>query len=154
MGYNTLSETIDALRLTPELLALAVRDLTPEQAKTPPAEGEWSVVEVICHLRDVEEIAYHRFRALRDVENATVAGADADAMARERNYIADDLHKALSAFTQTHALHVAELTALQPDQWQRTGTHQSNGPISILNHSLHSAWHDTNHLAQITRQLP
>jgi hypothetical protein len=154
MGYDTHGETIDALRLTPELLAIAVRHLTPEQARWQPAAGEWSVVEVICHLRDIEEVSANRFRAIRDHDDAVVAGADALKLAREGNYTAADLQQALAAFTEKRAAHVAELKALTPEQWERTGRHLTNGPISILNNTLHAAWHDTNHLAQIARLLP
>src|SRR5688572_12575636 len=108
MGYDTFGETIDALRLTPELLAIAVRNLTPEQVRWQPAEGEWSVLEVICHLRDIEEVSSNRFRAIRDNDDAVVAGADALKLAREGNYIADDPQKALAAFTEKRAAHVAE----------------------------------------------
>ena len=89
MGYDIMRETVDALRLSPELLAVAVRYLSPEQARWQPAAGEWSVLEVICHLRDVEEVSYNRFRAIRDTDNAVVAGADANKLARERNYMGD-----------------------------------------------------------------
>jgi hypothetical protein len=154
MGFDTTGETIDALRLAPEYLANMVRDLTPEQVRKQPAPGEWSILEVICHLRDIEDVAANRFRAIRDQDDAVVAGADADALAREGNYIAADLQQALAAFTEKRAAHVAELHALQPEQWQRMGRHVKNGPISILNNTLHSAWHDTNHLAQIVRLLP
>jgi uncharacterized damage-inducible protein DinB len=154
MGFDTLGETMDAMRLTPELLANAVRSLTLEQVRKQPAEGEWSILEVICHLRDIEEVALNRFRAIRDQDDAVVTGADASALARAGNYIADDPARALAAFTEKRATHVAELKALQPDQWQRTGRHVTNGPLSILNNSLHATWHDTNHLAQIARLLP
>lgn len=70
MGYDIHREVIDSLRLTPELLAIAVRNLTPEQARWQPAAGRWSVLEVICHLRDVEEVSSDRFRSLRDVDDA------------------------------------------------------------------------------------
>ena len=154
MAYDTFGETIHALRLTPELLAVAVKNLTPEQAKKQPAEGEWSVLEVVCHLRDVEEVSYGRFRAIRDSDNPVVYGADANALAIQNNYRADDLHKALAAFSEKRATLVAELAALSPEQWLREGRHVSNGPLSILNNSLHAAWHDVNHLGQIARQLP
>jgi len=154
MGYDTLGETVNALRLTPELLAIVVHKLTAEEVRRQPAEGEWSVLEVICHLRDIEEVSLGRFRAIRDSDDAVVAGADANALARAGNYLADDPVRALAAFSEKRTAHVAELRALQPEQWERTGRHVSNGPISILNNSVHATWHDTNHLAQIARLLP
>lgn len=154
MGYNTVREAIDALRLTPELLAILVRNLTPEQARWQPAEGEWSVLEVVCHLRDVEDVSSTRFRAIRDQDNPVVVGADALQLARDNNYLADDLQKALAEFTEKRAATVAELSALTPEQWERTGRHASLGSLSILNNTLHAVWHDANHLAQIARLLP
>lgn len=154
MGYNIIAETIDSLRLTPELLAIYVRGLSAEQAKKQPAEGEWSVLEVVCHLRDVEEVSYKRFQAIRDTENPTVYGADANALAIEKKYREDDLQKALAEFAAKRAVLVEELKALTPEQWERTGQHASAGTLSILNNTQHLAWHDINHLAQLARQLP
>jgi hypothetical protein len=154
MGFNTLSETVDAMRLTPEILSCTIRNLTPEQVRKQPAAGEWSILEVICHLRDIEEISLNRFRAIRDTDDAVVKGGDANELARLGNYLADDPARALAAFSEKRMAHFAELKALTPEQWERTGRHASLGPLSILNNSLHAAWHDTNHLAQIARLLP
>jgi hypothetical protein len=154
MGFDTTGEAIDALRLMPELLAITVRHLTPEQVRKQPAKEEWSILEVVCHLRDIEEVCYNRFVALRDVDDAVVKGANALALAEAGNYLADDLDRALAAFSEKRQKHLADLRALTPEQWERTGRHVTNGPISILNNTLHAAWHDTNHLAQIARLLP
>ena len=72
----------------------------------------------------------------------------------ETSLYADDLDRALAAFTEKRQKHLVDLRALTPEQWERTGRHVTNGPISILNNTLHAAWHDTNHLAQIARLLP
>ena len=73
--------------------------------------------------------------------------------ARERSYAADDLRAALAAFLRFRAEHLAALEALRPEQWEREGRHSAHGPVTILNHTLHSAWHDAVHVAQIARQL-
>ena len=154
MGFNTLNETADAMRLAPEILSHTVQNLTPEQLRKQPAPGEWSILEVICHLRDIEEVSLNRFRAIRDTDDAAVKGADANELARIGNYLADDPARALAAFTEKRLTHVAELKALTPEQWERTGRHATLGSLSILNNALHATWHDTNHLGQIARLLP
>lgn len=78
-----------------------------------------------------------------------IAGFDQEALARAGNYGENDLQVTLAAFAALRATYVAELTALQPVQWERTGHHVTNGAVTILNHALHSVWHDTIHLAQI-----
>ena len=43
-----------------------------------PAEKEWNLVEVMCHLRDVElEVHQPRFRAILVNDNPFIAGVDA-----------------------------------------------------------------------------
>ena len=153
--YNTATEALESLRLTPEVLTKILHHITPAQARTKPDQrGGWSVIEVVSHLRDTEERVIARLRMLRDEARPVIAGFDQEALAREGKYGANDLHVTLAAFAALRATHVAELTALQPEQWERTGRHITNGAVSILNHTLHAVWHDTIHLAQIVRQLP
>src|SRR5690606_23761781 len=97
--YDETRELVDALRVTPETLAGLLRDVTPERARAARGGDEdWSVVEVMCHMRDTEEQALGRMRALRDMPDPVVGGFDQMALARERSYATDDLHAALAAF--------------------------------------------------------
>jgi len=153
--YNTATEALESLRLTPEVLTKILHDITPAQTRTAPdPTGGWSVIEVVSHLRDTEERVIARLRILRDEAEPVIAGFDQEALARAGNYGENDLQVTLAAFAALRATHLAELTALQPVQWERTGHHVTNGAVTILNHTLHSVWHDTIHLAQIIRQLP
>ena len=152
--YDTARETIEALAATPDTLARLLRDVTDTQARAARGGDEgWSVVEVVCHLRDAEEIAIGRMQTLRDAADPVIGGFAQAALARDRNYAAADLPTALAAFAEQRAAHVADLRALRPEQWQRGGRHSAHGPVTILNHALHMLWHDTIHLAQIARQL-
>ncbi len=130
------------------------RDVTQAQAAEARGGDEnWSVVEVVCHLRDAEERGLERMRSIRDLPDPKIAGYDQARWAVERNYAATDLGDALSAFLKLRATHVMELAGLSPEQWERTGQHAELGTVTITSHTLHLVSHDAVHLAQIARQL-
>ena len=152
--YDTNRDLLDAYKATPDTLVTLLRGCSQEQASTARGGDEnWSVVEVLCHLRDAEEEALKRTRLMRDTDNPLLTPYDQEQLATERNYAAAQLHNALSAFMRLRATHVAELAALRPEQWDRPGRHPEHGTITIGNHTLHMVSHDAIHLAQIARQL-
>jgi hypothetical protein len=152
--YDIPQDLLDAFRAAPTTLAHLLRDCTQEQAQAARGGDEnWSVVEVICHLRDAEERGLERTRAMRDADDPFLPAFDQEAWAREHNYAAGDLRAALAAFLRLRAQHVAELAALPPAAWERTGRHEEQGRITISAHTLHLVSHDSIHAAQIARQL-
>jgi hypothetical protein len=152
--YDSYKDLGDALRATPDVLTQVLRDVTQTQARNARGGDEnWSIVEVMCHLRDAEERAVERLRLMRDGHEPTLAGYDQEAWARERNYAAADLRRALDSFLRFRAAHVAELTVLPPQAWERVGFHAEFGRITIMTHTLHIVSHDFFHAAQIARQL-
>ena len=152
--YDTAHDLTDALAAAPDALVGALAGVDDDLARRAPGGDEgWSVVEVVCHLRDAEERAAERMRAIRDEDDSRIAGYDQDAWAMERCYAEDDMRSALASFSRHRAAHVAALRALPPDAWGRAGTHEEWGRITIENHTIHIATHDVQHLAQIARAL-
>jgi hypothetical protein len=152
--YDTRQDLLDAFGATPDTLHGLLRGCTPEQAFTARGGDEnWSVVEVICHLRDADESALQRMRLMRDEENPRLAAYDQEAWAVERDYATADLPTAVTTFIQGRTIYVQELASLTEADWQRTGQHEEEGQITILSHTLHQVSHDAVHLAQIARQL-
>ena len=152
--YDTVRDLIAALAAAPDALEGALVCVDEDLARRAHGGDQgWSVVEVVCHLRDAEERAAERMRAIRDEADPWLAGYDQDAWAIERGYAGDDMRTALAAFSRHRAAHVAELQALPADAWARTGTHEESGRITIENHTLLIATHDVQHLAQIARAL-
>jgi phytoene dehydrogenase-like protein len=152
--YNIPKDLLDAYRAAPATLEHLLRDCTQEQAQQARGGDEdWSVVEVVCHLRDAEERALERMRAMRDQDNPFFPAYDQEVWARERNYASTNLRDALQAFLQFRQQHVAELEALPPRDWERPGRHEEQGQISITAQTLHMVAHDSMHAAQIARQL-
>jgi phytoene dehydrogenase-like protein len=152
--YDSAKDCLDALRATPEVLEGLLRGVAPERAGAARGGDEgWSVVEVVCHLRDAEERAVERMQAMRDANTPILPGYDQEQWARERAYAAANLRDAIDAFESLRARHIAALEALAPADWERTGRHEEQGEITIAAHTLHIISHDAVHAAQIARQL-
>ena len=152
--YNTIQDLLDAYRATPETLQALLRDYSPERSATVKGgEEDWSVVEVICHLRDSEEASLQRTRSMRDQTQPKLTARDPAKLAIELNHASTPLDSAFSAFLKFRASHIQELTGLSAEQWERTGEHPSVGRITISVMIAHLVAHDAIHLAQISRQL-
>ena len=151
---DTFNYLIDALRAAPTVFDALLHGCTQEQAQAARGGDEgWTVVEIICHLRDNEERALERMRLMRDETDPFIATYNQEQWAKERNYAADNLHEALEAFVQLRACHVAQLMALTPAHWERTGQHEERGHITIGIQTLRLVCHDAIHAAQLARRL-
>jgi hypothetical protein len=152
--YDLHRDLLDALRAAPEVLEGLLEGVSQREAITARGGDEgWSVVEVLCHLRDAEERAVERARAMRDEQSPLLPAYDQGAWAIERNYASARLHEALEGFQKQRSAHLALLEALEPAAWDRPGRHAEQGEITIFAHTLHIVAHDAIHAAQIARQL-
>jgi hypothetical protein len=152
--YDLQHDILDALNATPETLNGLLDGISDKQARSARGGDEnWSVAEVICHLRDAEEFFIKRYQAMRDQDNPLISGYDQEALARDRNYKNADFRAALVSFTTFRSQTISELAELDPGQWERPGQHNELGQITIFAQAIHHAAHDAIHCAQIARQL-
>jgi hypothetical protein len=152
--YDQPKDLIDALQATPAILEGLLHGISQEQAHEARGGDEgWSIVEVICHLRDAEERAIERVLAMRDEDAPFLPGYDQELWARERDYARSELREALASFKRFRSEHMLALAALTEPEWKRTGRHEEQGSITISSHTLHIVAHDAVHAAQIARQL-
>jgi len=115
--YDLQNDLLDALKSTPDTLNGLLNGIGIGEARSAIGGDEnWSVVEVICHLRDAEEYFIKRFQAMRDQDNPKLIGYDQAALARERNYKDADLRAALVSFSLFRQQTILELSKLTADQ--------------------------------------
>lgn len=151
--HDIHQDLLDALRAAPTVFEALLQGCTQEQAQAARRNDEgWSVIEIVCHLRDVEERALERMRSMRDEVEPFIAAYDQELWAKERNYAAANPSEALAAFAQFRECHIAELAALAPHDWEHTGRHEERGRITISNQTLRLVCHDLIHAAQMARQ--
>ncbi len=155
MSHNLLRERlIDSLRKNIQVLGHILQPVTQPQSMTwrDGADG-WTVLEVVCHLRDFDEIFLERGQLMLQNNHPTFPVYDHLVMVEERAYNEQNLLQVLGSFQQSREQFVRFFAGLTDEQWQRTGQHRTQGQYTMETLAAHVAWHDNNHLEQISRIL-
>ncbi|GAB4574953.1 MAG: hypothetical protein Kow0077_24040 [Anaerolineae bacterium] len=154
MTMLTPGRFIRGMKKTPVILDALLNGVTQERALAArDGEDGWNVVEIVCHLRDFEEIFFTRARQIVAEDRPVLPPFDHELMAIERNYAGEDLNTALEAFTARRAEFVEWLKARDEADWQRVGVHPEAGEYTLLEQALQVPMHDVDHLEQIARVL-
>jgi uncharacterized damage-inducible protein DinB len=135
-------------------LAAAIKGQSDGVLSRRPDAKNWAAKEIVCHLRDTEEVFAARIEQVRvmDVDPRWV-DSSADRMAEERQYLRNDAEEALAAFRRRRAETLEVFAKLEPGQWEKGGIHPVRGRFTIDAILSIMAWHDDNHLGQLTRAL-
>ncbi len=115
-----------------------------------PKPDEWSITEVVCHLRDVEhEVHQPRFRDIIAAENVFLPGVVADDWILERQYQFQDGKMALADFLCARRQTLALLENVPENGWDRRGQHAFFGPTSLHELLNLAVQHDKAHFDQL-----
>jgi DinB superfamily len=171
--HETLERRLDRLARTPDDLTAMIGGQSDAKLSQRPDGRNWCAKEVVCHLRDIEELVILRFHMMlaMDDPKVLVVGApladptawgiggdvphplDADRWAEERQYLRNDTLHAMAAFRRRRQEVMALLGRLTPSEWQRGCLHPTFGRIDFRDWTAGMAAHDDNHLAQLGRAL-
>lgn len=129
----------------------------------------WAAKEIVCHLRDIEELFMLRLEVIAALDEPMIAAAGMgsralslkpdghptapDRWAEDRQYLRNDAGEALAAFRRRREETLAHLAALSPEQWRRGGIHPRRGRMTVADFVRDMAGHDDNHLAELRRAL-
>jgi uncharacterized damage-inducible protein DinB len=129
--------------------ALAAR-LPDELARRRPAPQEWSAVECLQHMLDVERVYYTRVQSF-------LAGQDFKAFDPLSQGSQADPHRPLSAaaeeFASLRARSLELLETIQEQDLPRCVRHQELGPVKLEEMLNTWAAHDLNHTMQAERAV-
>ena len=141
------------LERTADELAVAIRGQSEAALSKRPDARNWAAKEVVCHLRDAEELFMIRFETIMAADEPKLTALDPDRWAQERQYLKNDAGEAVSAFRKRREESLAFFRKLEPDQWTRGGIHPIRGRFTLDDFATLMAWHDDNHLDQLKRAL-
>ena len=144
-------QVIDLERLAemPAVLKAAIAAASPQQLALRPAQDAFCLIEHACHLRDLEREGYAvRLRRMLEEDKPALAGFEGDAIARERNYMAQDAHQALRDFTSARQAFVDAARQLDGRAMGRTATFMGR-TITVSDLLAMMVEHDDGHRAEI-----
>jgi FMN phosphatase YigB (HAD superfamily) len=149
VDYSAPQALVTFLEATPAVLHTQLLT-TPRAGWTQrPQPGEWSLLEILCHLRDVDlEVNLPRVEAILAEENAFITGQSTDQWADERQYAQQDPDQALADFVAARAKLVNRLSGLEPADWERRARHTFLGPTSLRELAEIMVDHDRLHMQQ------
>ncbi len=168
-----VGDRLARLQRTPEEVTHLLEGRDEAALSRRPDDRSWSPTEIVCHLRDVEELFLIRFQTILAVDEPVILtfGAspealaawgigdrvghplDPDRWAQERQYARSDGRAALRAFARRRAETIGLLEGLDPAQWRRAGIHLARGRLPLHDWVASLAGHDDNHLAQLERAV-
>ena len=142
------------LKSTPAALATMTKSLTSEKWKKSNTEDEWSPVEILCHLRDVDsEINILRLKTILSESNPFIKAVDADKWAEERKYKIEDGPSVFNEFVESRLELLEILSTLENNTWEKAARHTIFGPTTLFELLKIIARHDRLHIQQIHKIL-
>lgn len=150
--YAGMLEGRDAARViaeTPMRLKMILDGLSTAEIETRPAEGKWSVREIVAHLADCEIVWGWRLRQVLGEEHAVIQPFEQDAWAKV--YPAYSLEAGWECFKALRAWNVAFVGALREEDRKKRYTHPERGEETLGTIVEIMAGHDLHHLARLEK---
>lgn len=113
----------------------------------------WTVLEVLCHLRDFDNLFRDRAKLISTQQSPMLPRLDHEQLAREGNYNGQDLATVSEEFTHARQQTIRFFAELPDELWPYAGLHPERGHFTMLDAALQIGTHDTIHIEQITRIL-
>lgn len=114
------ARTIERIAAMPAFLEAALHEAGEENLLARPSDGDFSLTEHACHLRDLEREGYlARVRRMLGEDAPQLDGFDGKAVAAARDYPAQDAHAAAQDFAVARRELLALLAPLSADEFRR-----------------------------------
>jgi len=139
------------LKSLPNELDDLLNGLDEETLRWRPIPNKWSIKEIMCHLRDMERLAYlARYQRILSEDNPTLPNVDQDRIAAETDYINQDAKAALDEFKRLRWETIQTLASAPVEAWSRAGIHETDGPMTVEQLLIRQIkGNDLNHLVQM-----
>jgi FMN phosphatase YigB (HAD superfamily) len=115
-----------------------------------PSTEEWSLVEILSHIADVdEEVNLPRICAIQKEEMPFFPAALTDEWAAERHYILNDPFKEVNRFIENRKKLIENISNLNSQDLSKLVNHAIFGPTSVLEIIKIITQHDRIHIRQM-----
>jgi hypothetical protein len=138
----------------PSALRQATAGLNHKQLVTPAPPGNWSVMQIVCHIADFEIVYADRMKRVLVEDRPTMFGGDPDQFAARLIYDQRDLEEELNLIAAVRASTVRILRTASAADFERVGVHSVDGPLTLTTLLKRIAGHIPHHGKFIAEKRP
>ncbi len=150
-SFKSVDSILGNLSATPAVMNGLSHGLDSYTWSHEPAPGDWSLSELVCHLRDTErEIHQLQIELFREQNEPFIPRPDTSVWASQRDYFHEDGASALEEFNKARYKTLLLLKEISADHlaWERKARHAIFGPTNFLEIVGFIAEHDRLHIQQ------
>ncbi len=148
----TIEQVLTLLRATPLRLAALTATLSPEELHMRPNPDEWSVNEVLAHLRACADVWGNCIVTMITEDMPTLRAVNPLTWIKKTNYLELEFQPSLHAFAMQRADLLAVLSPLPLEGWERSATVTGAGKVLERTVLFYARWlsgHERPHVKQI-----
>lgn len=139
---------------TPAVLSSLTGSLLKEQWVSEPSPEDWTLNEIICHLRDTDiEIHALQLQLMIEKVDAFIPRPDSSIWANEREYLHVNGCERLLEFTSARIKNIDAIKNMDESIWSRKARHAIFGPTNFTEVVGFIADHDRAHIQQVWKTL-
>jgi hypothetical protein len=150
--YDTKSWLLKALRETAHAMESLLWNIDDDALERRPDDDEWSCRELVVHMCGMERRYVERLERMVRLDEPPIDAFDADSIEHGED---EDIELAvfdlMDEFGVRRRQAVYLLWSLDPEDWDRAGTHPYLGRITVTQVAREMNEHDLAHLWQLRR---
>jgi hypothetical protein len=150
----TIDQVLTRLEEQPESIATLTADLPRARLHRPPRGGEWSVNDVLAHLRSCSDMWGKYIAMIIAEDHPTIRAMNPTTWIKSTNYPELEFAPSFRAFAKQRAELLAFLRPLPKAAWSRSATVTGAGrprDRTVLEYARWLANHERTHVNQIAR---
>jgi anti-anti-sigma factor len=126
-----LQEFIAQYDAGPTVLRESLEGLSAIQLRTPAPPGAWSALQVVCHIADFELVYADRMKRVVAENRPALMSGDPDVFAEKLAYAQRDVEDELDVIISIRREVSRFLKTLSAADFERTGVHSTDGPLTL-----------------------
>ena len=150
---DTLLRVRPILETTPTRWVNLTKAIPFDLLSEAPAPGQWSALQCLQHLVDIERVFQSRLRAFREGHDFSAFNPDEEGTKTDESTSSDLATRLVNEFSRLRSESLRQLSAITPEDYALRSRHSELGPVT-LNQMLNEwAAHDLNHTVQAEEAL-
>jgi uncharacterized damage-inducible protein DinB len=137
------------LKDTPRDITELLKGLSEDAMSREPSPGEWSIRQVIVHLRDAQGLLDFRLKLLLEEEDPLLESKAVFGWAAQEAASPASTSEIFKTYLASRQRTITRLEDIPLESWWRTGRHEEFGPLTLRQQVSYFALHELTHLPQI-----